>query len=56
MASTSRKGTLAGVLAQLRIVILVLTLSGCGFSGALYLPDEPPPPDGASQPSEASPA
>jgi len=43
MAPIDRKGTLADVLAHLRNVALALVLSGCGFSGALYLPEEPPP-------------
>ncbi|MCY4156206.1 MAG: lipoprotein [Gammaproteobacteria bacterium] len=43
MAPIDRKGTLADVLAHLRNVVLALVLSGCGFSGALYLPEEPPP-------------
>ena len=37
-----RKGTLAGVSAHLCTLILALFLSGCGFSGALYLPEEAP--------------
>ena len=24
-------------------ILVALTLAGCGFSGALYLPEEPPP-------------
>ncbi|WP_446831193.1 LPS translocon maturation chaperone LptM [Candidatus Foliamicus sp.] len=31
------------MLAHLRTLIAALFLSGCGFSGALYLPEEPPP-------------
>ena len=33
---------------------LALVLSGCGFSGSLYLPEEPPPaPEEQSAPEES---
>ena len=63
MAPIERKGTLADVSAHLRNVVLALVLSGCGFSGALYLPEEPqaapeeqsspPPPLAPKQPRPA---
>ena len=64
------KGTLAGVLAHLRnlppvrtgfspqafaaCLGLVLILASCGFSGALYLPEEEPPPSGEQPADESS--
>ncbi len=55
MAPIERKGTLAGVSAHLRNVVLALVLSGCGFSGALYLPEEPPPASEEQRPAPEEP-
>ena len=55
MAPIDRKGTLADVLAHLRNVVLALVLSGCGFSGALYLPEEPPPASEEQRPAPPEP-
>ena len=46
--------SLPGVLAAVHCVVLALFLSGCGFSGALYLPEEPPPaPEEQSAPADS---
>ncbi|MYA31445.1 MAG: lipoprotein [Gammaproteobacteria bacterium] len=38
-------------------ILIALALSGCGFSGALYLPeDNPPPPQEQPVPEDEGPA
>ena len=45
--------SIPGVLAAVHCVVPALILSGCGFSGSLYLPEEPPPdPEEQSAPEE----
>ena len=46
--------SIPGVLAAVHCAVLALFLSGCGFSGSLYLPEESPPdPEEQSAPEDS---